>query len=277
MNLRWAFQIVLYISYWLKYEFVDWWLIFRNCIRTTHYTSSWLSLRYVLHSHSVPKNVNCFRLFGCVFRLNGGSDPIRQTKLYKRLIPYHLWLPFSPSILRLHSISFQSGSSTPFFSTQNRYNLVKQTSTSGLLFKSLYLCEIQYLIQNSSLEDWSFTYTSSFTNPHSWYSSLHPQLLLEPSYTYFSNLRRSSIIKLDPLRFVNNRPPPHLHRFGLSPSPYCPLHPSEQQTASLNHLFFTRPNFNTTQQTLYSSLLAFSLPTPITLSDILSSHNLLVF
>jgi len=48
--------------------------------------------------------------------------PIRQRKLYKRLISHNLWHTFSqPSILHLHSIFFQSVFNTSPFSTSLVY------------------------------------------------------------------------------------------------------------------------------------------------------------
>jgi len=73
----------------------------------------------------------------------------------------------------------------------------------------------------------------------------------KPWYTHFSNPSHSSIVKLSRLRFGYNRTPssPTSHR-SLTIT-LLPSLPSEQQTSSLNHLFFASPNLNTTQEALY--------------------------
>ena len=144
-------------------------------------------------------------------------------------------------------------------------------------FKYLPLSEIQLLIQNSSRDDWAFSYSSSFTSSHSWYLSLQPHLPHKPWYTHLSDLSRSIIMKLSRLRFGHNRLPFYLFHIGRADTPFCPFHTSNLQYASLNHILFECPNLIPFQKSLYSALLGCNLPTSITASDILSTNNTHIF
>jgi len=156
-------------------------------------------------------------------------------------------------------------------------NLAKQAINHGISFQLLPISEINNVIKLSSFDDWKISYPTSFQNPHSWYLKCQPHLSLKPWYSIFRNFSRSVIIKISRLRFGHNRLPPHLHRVGLSPSPHCPLHPSDPQIANLNHLFFNCPQLRCSQMKLYKSLLNAQLITPITASDILSQQHIQIF
>ena len=140
----------------------------------------------------------------------------------------------------------------------------------GSLFMTNPLPEIHPITKQSSLDDCSFQYPNSFKNQDSLYFTV------KPWYTHFRDIPNSSMIELTRLRFRHSRLPPHMFHIRISSSSTCYFHPQNHSRVTLNHILlefdlFTHP----TAPIFYCN--RSSIPTLITASDLISTHNINIF